>query len=568
MTYTVRKFFQKLFKRRRGGEVHPDEVLIDAHNLPQFDTDQFEGRLESPISRATVFFVGFAFCLILIGYVSRVGMLQISQGEKFLDRSENNRLKHTPIFASRGIITDRNGVELAWNAPGIENTDVTTREYKKIPGLSHTLGYVQYPTKDSQGFYFREDFIGIAGVEKFFNSKLQGENGLRLIEINALGKVQSENTVRPPKQGESLTLSIDSRVQSKMYEVIRDTAEKVGFMGGSGVIMDIYTGEIIAMTSYPEYDSSVMSLGNDRAKINEYLKDKRTPFLNRVIDGLYTPGSIMKPYFALAALNEKVIDPAKKILSTGSISIPNQYDPKLQTIFRDWKAHGWVDMRQAIAVSSDVYFYAIGGGYKDQKGLGITKIDDYARLFGFGEKIDTPLFSNGAKGTIPTPEWKKIHFNGDIWRLGDTYHTSIGQYGFQVSPIQAARGVAALANGGMMVNPILIHGEEPHVASTINIPAEYFKIVKEGMMMSTTEGTSQALHVPYVEIASKSGTAELGVTKETVNSWITGFFPYKTPRYAFAMVLEKGSRHNLIGAAAATRGLIDWMNVHTPEYFK
>ncbi|MBI5126720.1 MAG: hypothetical protein HZA80_03085 [Candidatus Taylorbacteria bacterium] len=568
MIHTFRRFFATLFRRRKGGEVHPDEIFIDAHNLPQFDTDQFEGRLESPISTTTVFVVGAIFFIILLGYASRVGFLQIKQGEAFLDRSENNRLKHTPIFASRGVITDRNGIELAWNAPGTENIDVTTREYKKAPGLAHTLGYVQYPTKDAQGFYYREDFIGVAGVEKFFDAQLQGKNGLRLIETNALGRVQSQNVIRPSQQGENMTLSIDSRIQSKLYEVIRDTSEKVGFSGGSGVIMDVHTGEIIAMTSYPEYDPMVMSLGDDREKISQYMKDKRTPFLNRVIDGLYIPGSILKPYLALAALNEKLIDPAKKILSTGSISIPNQYDPTIQTIFRDWKAHGYVDMRHAIAVSSDVYFYAIGGGYKDQKGLGITKIDDYIRLFGFGEKIQAPFFSNGAQGTIPTPEWKKIHFNGESWRLGDTYHTSIGQYGFQVSPVQAVRAVAALANHGSLLNPSIIKDTPRSVASTIDIPESYFKIVNEGMMLSTTEGTSQALNVPYVQIASKSGTAELGITKENVNSWITGYFPYQNPRYAFTVVLEKGSRHNLIGAAAATRGLFDWMNINTPEYFK
>lgn len=547
-------------------EIDPDEILLDAHNLPQFDTDQFEGRIEKPISQLTLSIVGGFFLLLLGVYMTKAWSLQISQGEVFANKSENNRLRHTPIFAARGVIFDRNGVELAWNIPS-EDPDVSYRKYKDIPGIAHTVGYVQYPSKDSAGFYYQEDFKGVDGAEQFFNDTLQGGNGLRLIEVDAHGAVQSQNTIKPPKEGQNVQLSIDSRVQSKLYQSIRNVADKVGFVGGGGVIMDVTNGEIIALTSYPEYDSEVMSARTDKALVRKYLNDGSRPFLDRVVNGLYVPGSIVKPYVAIAALNEGVIDPAKKILSTGSISIPNAYDPKKETIFRDWKAHGYVDMRDALAVSSDVYFYAVGGGYKDQKGLGILRIDDYARLFGFGEAVKDSFFS-GSAGVIPTPEWKKETFKGDSWRVGDTYITSIGQYGFQVSAIQVVRAVAAIANNGMLIDPVITKGEQAKLVRQIDIPSKYFRIIHEGMRQGVTAGTGSSLNVPYVQLATKSGTAELGVSKENVNSWMTGFWPYQNPKYAFAVVMEKGSRHNLIGAGAAMRELVDWMEKNTPEYFR
>ena len=132
-----------------------------------------------------------------------------------------------------------------------------------------------------------------------------------------------------------------------------------------------------------------------------------------------SPGSIVKPYVAIAALEEKVIDPEKEILSTGSISVPNPYDPTRKTVFMDWKAHGLVDMRRAIAVSSNVYFYEVGGGFEGQPGLGIARLNKYFRMFGLGKSVDGGLF-DGPAGTVPSPEWKERVFPGDPWRIGDT----------------------------------------------------------------------------------------------------------------------------------------------------
>ncbi len=585
-------------RKKKYTEIDPDQVLIDSSNLPGFNTSQFEGRLERPISRAVLYGIGAVGALLMIVFLARTASMQIYEGDSYRTRSENNLLRPIPIFAGRGVIYDRNGVLLAWNAPAgtattssstsdsiLSEEPVARREYATTTGLAHVLGYVQYPSKDNNGFYYQEDFQGVDGVEKYYNELLSGVNGSRLVEVDARGKVTSENVVRPANQGDNLNLSIDSRVESALYKNISDIANRVGFQGGAGVIMDVDTGEVLAMASYPEYSPQVMSDKTDKASINTFLNDKAgRPFLDRVIGGLYTPGSIVKPYMAMGALTENIIDPTTVIVTKGSISIPNPYDPTLSTVFRDWKNLGPLDIRHAIAMSSDVFFYTVGGGYKDQKGLGIANIDKYLRLFGFGSDIPTSFFS-GMSGTIPTPEWKKKTFNED-WFIGDTYHTAIGQYGAQVTPIQVVRGIASIANKGTLLVPTIIKGGEAAatgdvvvtgngdasmqrtVDRVIDLPQKNFQIVHEGMRLGVLQGTSVALNVPYVNVAGKSGTAELGVSKVRVNSWITGFWPYENPHYAFAVMLESGSVHNLIGAAAAMRQQLDWMHIYTPEYFK
>jgi beta-lactamase class D/5S rRNA maturation endonuclease (ribonuclease M5) len=316
------------------------------------------------------------------------------------------------------------------------------------------------------------------------------------------------------------------------------------------------------------WDITCDLMTKDKEKIQGYFNDKRKVFLDKIISGVYTPGSIVKPFLALGALNEGIISPEKQILSTGSISIPNPYLKDQKTVFKDWKAHGWTDMREAIAVSSDVYFYTIGGGFGDQKGMGISNIEKYARMFGIDQKtgIDIP---DEKGGNIPNPEWKLKNFKNDPWRIGDTYHTAIGQYGFQVTPLEMARATSALANYGTLVTPhfLLNDKSKEDIKSKIEIPQNYYKVIHEGMRMTVTEGTGAALNVPYVKIAAKTGTAQLGVLKNKVNSWVIGFFPYEKPKYAFVVLMEAGPSQGTTGAAFISRELFDWMNENTPEYF-
>jgi len=568
----LRRIIKKNKLKHKNSFVEPDEIFLDSKNLQNFDRQQFEGRIEKPISKKNIVLLGILFLFFTGIFCTRLFYLQIQKGEVFFKRSQNNTLEKVIIFTDRGIIYDRNKKELTWNKKTdgeMNETSIPIRSYLS-PGFSHLLGYVSYPTMDSSGNYWQGEFKGKDGLEKQYNDVLKGENGAKIIETDALGKVSSENIVNTPKKGADLITTIDSRIQAELFNLIKNLSANRTFTGGSGVIMDAQNGEIITTTSFPEYNSEILSLGKDVSTINNYLTDKRKVFLDRDISGLYAPGSIVKPFFALAALAEGVIDPYKKILSTGSISIPNPYFPNQKTVFKDWQANGWTNMMEALAVSSDVYFYEIGGGFENQKGLGIANIEKYAKLFGFADKtgIDLP---DEKLGTIPSPEWKILNFKGDPWRIGDTYHTAIGQYGFQVTPIEMARSVAAIGNGGTMLTPHLILGdtEKENQKTLLNLNKEYFDIVHQGMRLAVTSGTVSALNVPYVQVAAKSGTAQIGLAKNKVNSWVIGFFPYKNPKYAFVIMMEAGPSSSGSGAAATImRQLLDWMSINTPDYFK
>jgi len=560
--------FKKIFKRRkiyRNRDIDPDEIFLDSKNLPDFDTNQFEGRIEKPISHGV--FKTISIFIILIGAIFsyRLFNLQVVSGEDFRKRSDNNNLQKIFIYADRGVIYDRNGLPIVWNTTNNGSKDFSLRLYATSTGLSTVLGYIKYPTKDSSGFYYQTKFDAKDGIEKLYNDYISGENGIKIVETDVKGNSISESIIQKPNNGGNLELSIDLNLQRKLNQFILDVANRAGYKGGAGVIMDVNTGEIIAISNFPEYDSQIMTDGSDNKKINGWINDKNYPFLNRVVDGLYTPGSIMKLFVAFGVLEEGVINPNKQILSTGSISIPNPFFPDKPSVFLDWKAHGYVDIRRAIAVSSNVYFYAVGGGYKDQKGIGIDNIEKYVKMFGFGEKTNIN-FSGEKVGTIPSPEWKAENFNGEAWRVGDTYNTSIGQYGFQVSPIQVVRAVAAIATEGKLVTPTLIKNEIVEQKNIPPIKSESYRIVKEGMRLGVTEGTSQALNFPFVKVASKTGTAQIGVGNSAVNSWVVGFWPYENPKYAYAVVMERGSINNQFGAVLVMSQFLDWVGLYADEY--
>ena len=561
----LHRFFTLFRRSHKHTLIEPDEIFLDSSNLPQFDTHQFEGRIERPISKNTFLLLGVAIFMIVLLLTGRLWMLQVVHGSSYSERSEENRLQDIHLFAERGLIYDRNGVELAWNTPNSEG-DFAIRTYTSNPGFGHLLGFAQLPQQDSSGNFFETETIGLAGVEQTHHETLKGQNGSKLVETDALGEILSESVAAPPEDGYNVTLSIDADLQEAMHTFIKNVADEQNYIGGAGVIMNVNNGEVLAMVNYPEYDSNVLTRGADTEAIASYAVDERKPYLDRVVTGLYTPGSTMKLFVALGALGENVIDPATSILSTGELLLPNPFVPDTFTRFLDWKAHGYVDMRQAIAVSSNVYFYHIGGGFGDQRGIGISKIEEYVRKFGFG--TETQLDTGGeALGTIPNPEWKREHFDGDDWRLGDTYNTSIGQYGFQVTPLQLVRGIAAIANGGTVVEPKLISGSKVDSRRT-GIPVEHIDIVRDGMRLAVTEGSAVGLSNPNVAVAAKTGTAQVGAQNQFSNAWVVGFFPADDPTYAFTVLMDRAPAGTAVGGVSVMRQTLDWMAVNTPEYLE
>ena len=558
---------KKQVRRSNNKDIDPDEIFLDDKNIPEFDVHQFEGRIDAPIGRRMIVSLSCAFIIIALIMLTRALNLEVWQGKDFARKSEANRLEHQLLFPERGVITDRNGVNLAWNYPSDEDIGFSLRGYTVSPGFGGLLGYLHYPARDVHGVFYRRDYEADVGIEAYYNEQLKGKSGLRIIETDALGHVMSSNTIDPPLPGDDIKLTIDSKLQSLLYKQISRIAREEDYLGGAGAVMDVHTGEVLALVSYPDFDPNIMTAATDTAKIAEYNKDKGSPFLNRVIGGLFTPGSIVKPIFALGALSENIIGPETPMYTHGYILVPNPYNPDKPSRFNDWQNQGVIDMRSALEWSSDVYFYEIAGGFEGQKGLGIRNVEKYARMFGFGTSTGLDLYGE-VDGTIPNPEWKAKTFPTDPnWRIGDTYFTGIGQYGMQISVMQALREAATIAANGKVV--------QPHLNSTVAsssyqlpIPKEDFKVIHEGMRKVVTNGTATILNVPVTKVAAKTGTAELGVTKVRVNSWVIGFFPYDKPKYAFAIVMDRGVKGNTTNASYVAQKFFWAMASSTPEYLK
>lgn len=582
-------FFRRNKLKAKAREIALDEIFLDSKNLAGFDTERFEGRLEFPLSGGVLKLIIASFAVIMFVLFLKAAGLQIAQGSYFEKRAANNFLRYEYLAAPRGEIYDRNGVLLAWNEPyaatgtdpkdkseievnlaPFEENQSFIRKYTEHNGLSHVLGFLGFNSSASSSEKKFSNFkIGKDGIEKYYDADLEGVPGVKITEVDSVGNLVSSNAEKSATGGKKINLTIDSKINAKFSELISQVVLDKGFKGGAGIIMDVKSGEIISMASAPEYESEILSRGEEKDTIQGYLKNEKNVFLNRAISGIYAPGSVMKPLMALAALNENIITPDKVISTHGSISIENPYKKNEFTVFRDWKNHGDVNMYTALANSSDVYFYALGGGYGGIKGLGIERIKKYAEMFGFNKKTGIDLFGE-EEGVIPGPELKqKTNPEDPVWRIGDTYHASIGQENFQVTPIEMVVYASALANKGAILTPRLVKSNSNNSAGEVkkaDIPEKYFDVVQKGMRMAVMNGTAHGMNDLNVSVAGKTGTAEIG--KKYVNSWFVGFWPYENPRYSIVVVLEKGFPHNLIGGVYVARQLLGWMQYSAPEYLK
>jgi penicillin-binding protein 2 len=554
-----------------------EEVLLDASNVPAFNHARLEGQRELPIGKRNVRTVWLLFLCITAAFFFQIYSLQVVKGNEYQAIAENNRVDKAVIIAERGVVYDRTGELLVWNE--VDDTgeyDFPIRAYTDRLGLGQVLGYVSYPKKDSSGFFFRTDYLGRSGVELAFDDVLKGGNGSKIVEVDALSDVISEFAIDATVDGQPVELSIDAELSEIMYQIIATSTAQADFRSGAGAIMNIHTGEILALTSFPSFDPEVMADGDDVALINQYNNDSRLPFLNKVVGGAYTPGSIVKPFVAYAALEEGIISADKEIYSNGRLTIPNPYNPSNPSVFRDWRSQGNMTMREAIAFSSNVYFYIIGGGLPEiavpqaglsspQAGLGITKMVANYRRFGMGSLTGVNL-AQEQPGVVPDPDWKQEVFEDD-WRLGDTYFMSIGQFGFLTTPVQMLRAYAALSNGGYLVEPHALKGVQSEKID-INIDQEKMKIIHEGMRKTVNfpGGTARSFERNDVAIAAKSGTAEVGVGNAYVNSWAAGFWPYEEPEYAFILMMDRAPRSNALGATRIMGDVVEWMSVNRPEY--
>ncbi|MDD5294525.1 MAG: penicillin-binding protein 2 [Patescibacteria group bacterium] len=451
------------------------------------------------------------------------------------------------------------------NMPGVFLANKTRREYGlSAPSLAHVLGYTgkinEKELEKSGDEYLPIDYIGKTGIEYFWENELKGESGKKYIEVDALGKEKKIISQTKTNDGHNLVLSLDSDLQKKLEEVVAAYLKKLNLNKAAAVIMDPNNGEILAMSSFPAYDSNKFAKGISPDEYAALLNSSDNPLFNRVISGEYPSGSTIKPVIAAAALEEKIISEYTSFLSVGGISIG-------QWFFPDWKAggHGLTDVRKALAQSVNTFFYYIGGGFEDFIGLGVERIVNYAKLFGLGAQTGVDLAGEAA-GFLPTEEWKE-KTKGEQWYIGDTYHLAIGQGDLLVTPLQVANYTSVFANGGRLYRPHLVKeiltSDDKLVREVENAPVRSnfidpynIEVVRQGMRQTVTSGSAASLGSLPVAVAGKTGSAQWS-SKEKTHAWFTGFAPYDKPEIVITILVEQGGEGSDVAVKIA-REVMQW----------
>ena len=412
--------------------------------------------------------------------------------------------------------------------PGVVWKSKPIRKYTETGSMSHVLGYVGDITREELQVLYNKGYspnseLGKSGLEKEYDIYLRGEEGVRYNTVDVRGRMigDSSSIEKPPVLGKNLVLTIDRHIQTLCENAL-------GKRIGSAVVMKPATGEILALVSYPWYNPNIFYTDNSSSYFNELSLDSSYPFLNRTIQSAYAPASVFKIIMSAAIIEEEVFPEWEKIDCKGNMWLGDR-------IFNCHKktGHGKLNLKEALAESCDIYFWTVG-----REHLGIDKIVEYSRRFGFGQQtgIDLP---GEVRGLIPTPAWKESTYHTP-WVGGDTFNISIGQGSLQVTPIQIANAVSMIVNRGVNYVPHLlkqvrnpVSGEvieeyKPRVLTNSLIRKETFDKVQDNMREVITKGTANVIMTTdAVEIAGKTGTGEVGY-KDRWTSWFAAYGPYNS----------------------------------------
>ena len=473
-----------------------------------------------------------------------------------------------------------------------------SRDYPFKDSYTHVLGYVSEASEKDliNNEVIKKSHVpglkvGKTGLEKSFENDLIGTNGIQRFEVNAYGKRIKQIDYLEGLKGETIQLTLDTEIQKYCNELLGDYA-------GSITVMDIYTGEIIAMQSSPSFDPNLFVFGISHDDWQLIRNNPLKPLVNKTLSGLYSPGSTLKPIVALSALENHVITPNFKVNCTGKTEMYGQ-------TYHCWKkkGHGVVNLKDAMKQSCDTYFYEIA------RKLGVDRLRETAIKFGLGEKVLEQTFANEKKGLIPNTEWKKNTL-GKSWVIGETLITGIGQGYTQTTPLQLCKMIAQIANGGYEIYPKIIRNKKDDTLEEIKLlikknaknlsekknrlsvasdglawftaekkykalyrNPENIKLIQNVMFASTNEvrGTSYASRIedPKYQFAGKTGTSQVKrITKkerelelktmeipynERDHALYVAFGPYKNPRYALSIVIEHGGSGSAVAAPIAKK---------------
>ena len=557
--------------------------------------------------------------LVFVVLILRLWDLQVIKGNQYSEMAENNRLRMIKVPAPRGIIYDRDKTPLVRNIPSfdisvagndlpdnddtmidlgklidlepdkirslIENgskkplepvklkkgisfrelaiveaikTDfpglqvdvVVDREYIYGEFASHIMGYLGRLTykqsmKPEYESLPRSSFIGQLGIEKIYDNTLRGTAEKRFIEVDAVGRIIKLAGIQKAVKGDDITLTIDRVLQEEAEKSLRG-------MTGAVVVLDSNTGEVLAMASAPSYNPNLFARGIDYKDWQKLINNPMKPLLNRAIQSQYPPGSIFKMISALAALEEGVITEKTTYECKGSIN--------LERVFRCWKekGHGKIDVHRAIVESCDVFFYEVG------KRIDIDTISRYALDFGLGAPVGIEL-EGERSGIVPSEEWK-LRAKKERWYTGETLNTMIGQGYLTTTPIQIARYMAAVVNGGRVLKPYLIKNDSARtrVIRKLDLHDENVKLIMRSLVdvVDDNEGTGRLAHSQLIGIGGKTGTTQVvGISAYTKDvprkyrdhAWFVAYAPSDNPQIVVAVFVEHGGHGSTVAAPIAKR---------------
>ena len=610
---------KKKKKRKNVGDVFfmvgTDTPISSKNNEFVLDEDKKKWRI-------VIFSILIMFTAFIL--LSKSFVLQIVKGRENFKLAQGNSVKLLSIQAERGVIYDRNNAILVRNKPtfslelnvelcrnsslitactevidkassfikidrdtvlyeinsGISNIVLATnltkseilpleanisnfpslfilitplRDYVYGPVLAHLVGYV------SSG----HEIIGKMGIEKSYDKYISGIKGSKVFQTDSTGRSLFVLHQTSPASGQSIKLFLDLELQKKSYELLKKIVDSGKAKGGSIVAQDPSTGGILTLVSYPSFDPNTLSEGISIKEFEKLRNDTRFPFFNRAISATYPPGSVFKLVMASGALTESVVSEYTTINDIGYIQVglPAQAG---KSTFRNWKqgGHGIVDMKKALQVSNDTYFYTVGGGYGDIRGLGIQKIAEWAKKFGYGKSTGIDIEGEVA-GFVPDAKERK-------WYLGDTYITSIGQGDVLSTALQVNNITTYFANGGYIFKPRIVDqiGEmpkySPQVVAKNLISEKDYELIRSGLNSAVEiGGTAYPLFDfsqkhPGIKLAGKTGPAETS-NKDKTHAWFTVFGSYDAENkasIALTVFLEDGGS-GADNAAPIARQLLD-----------
>jgi len=563
--------------------------------------------------------IKIAYYIVLAVFVilmMRLWQIQILQGKEYREIDKQNRIRILSIPASRGVIFDRNGVPLVKNIPTFDLTvrkedlnkrpeylkklgmligmevdylksrlkknhgqpfiplvikkDISFKEVAKIearkldiPGVqvnvvegreyvfgtstAHLLGYIGVEEKRSFPVV-SEPFVGKSGIEKIYDHVLRGMPGRKVIEVNASGDIIRTVRIYRPLRGRDIDLTIDINLQIEADRAMKGKS-------GAIVAMNPKNGEILALYSAPSFNPNLFSRGISEKEWNRLLNDPRRPLINRTIQSTYAPGSTFKIVTAIAGLAEGIITGRTRYYCSGGLY--------LGRLFRCWKSegHGSVDLYRAIVESCDVYFYEIG------KRIDIDTLAQYAFDLGLGRKTGIEL-EGESTGIVPTTKWKRTA-TGQEWYKGETLNTAIGQGYLSVTPLQMARLMSAIVNGGKLYKPYLIrrYGDDTEPENILRIRQEYLQMIKDALVGVVEEknGTGYLARSEIVSIGGKTGTTQvIGVDEDVKevpeqyrdHAWFVAYAPVNDPEIVVVVFVEHGG-HGSTGAAPIAKRIIE-----------